>query len=80
MEFKQSKNKPFIIVKNKKEKFIICVGAAQVCEKQFDTVEQTERYIGTKPYELIFNTMFYILDLKKNEKEVKETAESSEKN
>lgn len=80
-QFKQSKNEPFLIVKQGK-KYQIAVGNNLVSHKTFDEIEQAEMYISTKPYELIINTclcMFYQIQ-KENEKDTNETAKNAETN
>lgn len=66
--FKLSKHSEiFGIVKNDK-KFIIVVGKYKAVKREFDTAEQAEQYIGTKPYELIFNTFQIMQDYAKETK------------
>lgn len=54
---KVSKHDPiFHLVKDEQGKVNIIVGNYRVSQGKFDTFEQAENYIGTKPYELIFTT------------------------
>lgn len=77
LNFKLSKNSEiFGIVKNDK-KFIIVVGQYKAVKKEFDTIGQAEQYIGTKPYELIFNTMQIMFDYAKEAK--KQTSKKTSK-
>lgn len=86
-EFKKSKGSPiFNLVKNKEGKVIITVGEYVASKKQFDSFEQAERYIGTKPWEIIINlveiTMYYEKEQnsKKSTKKTKTTATNAENN
>lgn len=66
-QFRVSKNeKIFALVKNENGKVVVCAGGYAVSERQFDTFEQADQYIATKPYEIIIN-LFYILNKKNNE-------------
>lgn len=49
----------FLLVKQGK-KVIITVGEFKAHDREFDTIEQAEQFIASKPYKLIFNT-FQIL-------------------
>lgn len=62
----------FTIVKDEKGKFNIVIGNALISNKKFASPEKAEEYITTKPYELIFNTVFFILDKKQHETSQKE--------
>lgn len=44
---------PFVLVA-KDGKWVIVMGNQQVSEKVFDTIEEAEVYIYSKPYELIY--------------------------
>lgn len=62
----QSKNeRMFYFVKDKDGKIVICVGGYAMSEKRFDDFEHAERYVSSKPWELIVNLCYLIL--KKNE-------------
>lgn len=66
-QFRVSKNeKIFALVKDETGKIVVCAGGYAVSERKFDTYEQADRYIATKPYEIIIN-LFYILNKKNNE-------------
>ena len=66
-QFKVSKNeKIFALVKDENGKIVVCAGGYAVSEKKFDTFEQADQYIATKPYEIIIN-LFYVLKKKDNE-------------
>lgn len=69
-KFKQSKIDPlFNLVKDEQDKVNIVVGNYRVSRKTFDTFKQADEYIGTKPYELIFNTTCVLIEqnFKQNE-------------
>lgn len=74
-KFKQSKIEPlFNLVKDEQDKVNIVVGNYRVCRKTFDTFKQAEQYIGSKPYELIFNTTCLIIENNNKQNEnIKET-------
>ena len=61
------------IAKVAKNTFIIICGDARMTNKEFKTKADAEQYIGTKPYELLINLMFYtmqkIMQHKKEEKQ-----------
>lgn len=66
-QFRVSKNeKIFALVKDENGKIVVCAGGYAVSEKKFDTFEQADQYIATKPYEIIIN-LFYVLKKKDNE-------------
>lgn len=58
----------FAIVKDEKDKYNICAGQYKVSEKSFDTIDQAERYIGYKPYEIICNLIALFVKLHEDEK------------
>lgn len=62
----------FNVVKHE-EKFIITIGNHMATDKKFDTMQQAEQYIATKPYELIANLCYTIFltsyEIKEKEKE-----------
>lgn len=60
----------FHLVKDKNGKVNILVGNYKVSSKTFDTFEQADNYIGSKPYELIFTTCNVMTNtIMQNEKE-----------
>lgn len=66
-QFRVSKNeKIFALVKDQDGKIVICAGGYAVSQKRFETFEQADAYIATKPYEIMFN-MYYILNKLENE-------------
>lgn len=68
----QSKNdKMFYFVKDKEGKIHICVGGYAVTEKTFDKFEQAEQYVGTKPWDIIVNVCYLILNKKAENHETK---------
>lgn len=74
----------FTLVKDADGKIFIAVGQFKVCNKSFDTFEQAERYIGTKPYEIIVNLIGLAIYEKEQSKQsakgTKKTAESKAEN
>lgn len=64
---------PFIIVENEEEKFFtIAVGNYAVTTKRFNTLKAARQYIGTKPYDLIFNATLVFYKTLQNLKEDEE--------
>lgn len=56
------------------EKYIICIKDELASKEEFDTKEEAEQYIESKPWELIFNLNVYtnqVLEAIKNEKKGK---------
>lgn len=65
----QSKHANFLaIVKNEKQKFSICAGPWKIVEREFNEPRQAEEFIGTKPYELIFNLISLMIKINDDEK------------
>lgn len=46
-----SKNGPFVLIKNKKEKWVITTCGALVNAKEFDTKEDAEKHLSEKHWE-----------------------------
>ena len=64
----QSKVDPmFYLVKDENCKIVICVGGYAVCDKRFDTFKQAEEFIATKPWQIIVNLCYIILNKHNNE-------------
>lgn len=72
-------DKVFALVKDEKEKVHICMAGKAVSRKTFDTFEQADKYLATKPYEIFINIAFIIKNLKENETETnqKQTEENA---
>lgn len=72
----------FTMVKDQNGKVFIAVGEFKISNKSFDTFDQAERYIGTKPYEIIINLIGLAIyeKEKKTSKGTKRTAKISETN
>lgn len=51
-----SKNGPFVLVRNKKEKWVITTCGALVNGKEFDTKEEAEEHLSKKTWEDILTT------------------------
>lgn len=54
-KIKKSKNTNMFMLAKEGDKVIIVMGNYKASEKTFDTFEQADEYIATKPYELILN-------------------------
>lgn len=72
----------FAIVKNENGKYNICAGQYKISDKSFDMIDQAERYIGTKPYEIICNLIALFVKLHEDEKasKTKKSTKKSAKN
>lgn len=68
----------FHLVKDKEGKINIIVGNYRVSQKKFDSFEQAEEYIGTKPYELIFTTCNVMTNTIIENEKTKQTAKAAE--
>lgn len=51
-----SENGPFVLVRNKKNKWMITTCGALVNEKQFDTKEEAEKHLSKKTWDDILTT------------------------
>lgn len=51
-----SKNGPFVLVRNKKKKWVITTCGALVNEKEFDTKEEAEEHLSKKTWDDILTT------------------------
>lgn len=67
--FQQSKvEKVFSLVKDENGKVRIVMGNMLASRKEFDTFKQADEFIGTKPYELIFNGVEILMRYKNENK------------
>lgn len=57
---------PFTILETDDEKFLISLGNQIVSELTFDTLEEAEKYIDEKPWELILNSTMYLIQFNEN--------------
>lgn len=79
---KTSKHEDIYQLVKKDGKIIIVCGEYKAVNKVFDTFEQADNYIASKPYKLIFNT-FQILQnyaKEKNNANAQETNANTENN
>lgn len=53
------------------EKYIICIKDELASRKEFNTKEEAEQYIDSKPWELIFNLSVYTIQVLKTMKDEK---------
>lgn len=44
---------------SKDGKVIICIGNHKASKKEFETIEEAQRYIDSKPWELIYMTAIF---------------------
>lgn len=68
--FKHSKvDELFNLIKEQKTgKVIICVGNNKVSKKQFQTYKEADKYIASKPYEILVNVSVLIFKSLQDEK------------
>lgn len=57
---------PFTILETDDNKFLISLGNQIVSEMSFDKLEQAESYIYEKPWELILNSIMYLIQYNEN--------------
>lgn len=55
-ERKVSENGPFVLIRNKKNKWVITTCGALVNEKEFDTKEDAEKHLAKKEWDDILTT------------------------
>ena len=65
--FKHSKTDELFNLVKQNDKVIICVGNNKVSRKQFKTYNDAEKYIASKPYEILINVSILIQKLTTNE-------------
>lgn len=64
-ERKASENGPFVLVRNKKNKWVITTCGALVNGKQFDTKEDAEKHLAQKKWEDILTaTLIFFMHVK----------------
>lgn len=68
-EAEVSKNGPFVLVHNKKNKWVITVCGALVNGKEFDTKEEAEEHIAKKEWEDIMTATLIFFTHVKNQME-----------
>lgn len=56
-----SKNGPFILVRNKNNKWIITMCGALINEKQFDTKEDAEKHLAKRTWDDILTAAFVFI-------------------
>lgn len=56
-----SKNGPFILVRNKNNKWIITMCGALINEKQFDTKEDAEKHLAKRTWDDILTATFVFI-------------------
>lgn len=56
-----SKNGPFILVRNKNNKWIITMCGALINEKQFDTKENAEKHLAKRTWDDILTAAFVFI-------------------
>lgn len=77
----QSKHEKIFMLVKQSKKVIVTVGEYKVVNREFDTFEQAEQYIASKPYKLIFNTFQILMNYaEKNKKTADEIAADTKNN
>lgn len=64
-----SKNGPFVLIKNKKDKWVITTCGALVSAKEFDTKEDAEKHLSKKHWEDILTATLIFFTHVKNQME-----------
>ena len=68
----KAKSKPFLIIEKETDEnktFEIAIGQDIISEKKFNSYDEAQRYIGSKPWEIIINLACLIYQIEKeNEK------------
>lgn len=64
-----SKNGPFVLIRNKSNKWVITTCGALVNGKEFDTKENAEKHIAKKTWDDILTTTFIFISHVKNQME-----------
>lgn len=78
--FKHSKTDELFNLVKQNGKVIICVGNNKVSRKQFKTFNDAEKYIASKPYEILINVSILIQKLTANENQnTEKSAETEQK-
>lgn len=78
-QFRASKtDKIFGLAKDKNGKVQIILAGFVVSSKKFDTFDQADKYIGTKPYEIILNSIYVMI--KQHEKDNGESPRDAKSN
>lgn len=57
-EREQSENGPFVLIRNKKNKWVITMCGTLINGKEFDTKEEAEEHIARKEWEDILTTTY----------------------
>lgn len=60
-ERKQSKNGIFVLIRNKKNKWVITMCGSLLNAKEFDTIEEAEEHIAKKEWEDILTATFIFI-------------------
>lgn len=68
-EREASKNGPFVLIRNKKNKWVITTCGALVNEKEFDTKEDAEEHLAQKKWEDILTATLIFFTHVKNQME-----------
>lgn len=61
----------FTIVKKNNECYV-CLGNEVMAQQKFKTIPEAEKYIRSKPYELLINATCYVIDYIKKTNKIKE--------
>lgn len=64
-----SKNGPFVLIRNKKDKWVITICGALVNGKQFDTREDAEKHLSQKKWEDILTASLILFSHVKRQME-----------
>lgn len=71
-ERKESKNGPFILVRNKKNKWVITMCGALVNGKEFNTKEEAEKHIAQKEWgDILTSALVFFMHINEQMKNTK---------
>lgn len=81
IQIKESKHTNLFQIVKQKEGYKIVTGNYIASARTFNTITEAENYIGSKPWELIYNTIAIFRSYEKEmEKMAKQNSQNNEKN
>lgn len=71
---------PFVILENENNEFLISLGNQIVSEEKFKSASDAEYYVNSMPWQLIFNSIIYLINYIDDVKEtIKKEGENDDK-
>lgn len=80
IQFCKSKVEPLFSIVMLKNKYRITIGNNLISSKEFNTIEETEKYIESKPYEILINSACLFANIQTEAQNEKETQSVEECN